>query len=292
MQSLANSRKTTLEKFYTPDNVARSLVSTVTELVPDWRTRTWLEPCAGGGSFLRAATIAGVQRIVALDVEPAAPGIEEKDFLVCGAGENIRDTIVLTNPPFGRCNSLSVKFFNKAADHAEFICFIVPKSWRKWSVTNRLDKRFHLIHDIELKVNYVDASDAPISGKSVLSTVFQVWQRRDQHRSRVTVENRGYVKKCKPAEADVALTVFGWSCGRVETDFERKPNTTKMFLKTESATVVEALRSVNFSRFSKNVAYVSALGMQEVNFLLNEWFDACNMNSDMYSSYNNAVGNR
>jgi hypothetical protein len=86
----------------------------------------------------------------------------------------------------------------------------------------------------------------------------------------VKVEDQGYVTKVKPEEADVALTVFGFSCGKVNTDFERKSNTTRMFLKLNHPKALNALQTADFARFSKNTAYTEALSFQEINFLLNE----------------------
>jgi hypothetical protein len=70
--------------------------------------------------------------------------------------------------------------------------------------------------------------------------------------------------------ADVSLTVFGFNCGKVKTEFERKPNSTQMFLKLNHPQALKALQTADFSRFYKNTAYTEALSLQEINFLLNE----------------------
>jgi hypothetical protein len=80
----------------------------------------------------------------------------------------------------------------------------------------------------------------------------------------------GLVKKVSPAEADVALTIFGFSCGTVTTDFERAKNTTRMYLKLLHPDALRALKSVDFDRFSRNTAYTQALSLPEINYLLNE----------------------
>jgi hypothetical protein len=46
-----------------------------------------------------------------------------------------------------------------------------------------------------------------------------------------------------------------------------------MFLKIKNKKVLEALRSVDFSKFFKNTAYTEALSIKEIRFSLNEWFD-------------------
>ena len=52
--------------------------------------------------------------------------------------------------------------------------------------------------------------------------------------------------------------------------FERKPNTTMMFLRVNSKTAAKALPELDFSRFSERTAYTQALAFTEINYLLNE----------------------
>jgi hypothetical protein len=227
-----------------------------------------LEPAGGTGAFVEAAKNAGAQKVLSLDIEPKHGDVTKANYL--NAKLKLQDAVTISNPPFGRNNSLSIPFFNRAAEHSEYIAFIVPRSWRKWSVINRLDRRFHLVLDEDLSIDYVDDTHNLISQKNNLKTCFQVWQRKPELREIVKVEDRGYVTKVTPDEADVALTVFGFSCGRVNTEFERKPNTTRMFLKLNHPKALKALQSVNYQRFSKNTAYTEALSFQEINYLLNE----------------------
>jgi predicted RNA methylase len=262
-----NRRVTGKEQYYTPANLASDLVSVVAGLVPDFASRTVLEPAGGTGAFVDAATALGA-KVVSFDIEPLHASVRRFDFLE--AEVKLENAVTISNPPFGRNNSLSIPFFNRAADHSEYIAFIVPRSWRKWSVLNRLDPRFHLISDQDIVVNYVDASGKRLSEKKILATCFQVYQRRDSLRPRVVVADMGLVKKVSPEEADVALTIFGFSCGAVTTDFERVKNTTRMYLKLLHPDALAALKAVDFDRFSRNTAYTQALSLPEINYLLNE----------------------
>jgi predicted RNA methylase len=227
-----------------------------------------LEPAGGTGAFVEAAKAFGARRVLSVDIEPKHSDVSKANYLE--AALELKDAITISNPPFGRNNSLSIPFFNRAANHSEYIAFIVPRSWRKWSVINRLDRRFHLIHDEDLSIDYVDDTNTLISHKNNLKTCFQIWQRKDELREIIKVEDRGFVTKVRPEDADIALTVFGFSCGKVNTEFERKANTTRMFLKLNHPGALKALQTVNFQRFSKNTAYTEALSFPEINFLLNE----------------------
>ncbi len=264
-----NTRVTGKEQFYTPPSVASSVVDVVLSVVPDATRRPWLEPAGGTGAFVDAAMAAGVLDVVSVDIEPLHPHVARGDFLAMHL--DLRGAVTVSNPPFGRNNSLSVPFFNRSADYSDYIAFIVPRSWRKWSVVNRLDPYFHLIADEDLSINYVDADGSDAYARNQLQTCVQVWERRDVRRPKVSVADRGVVARSNPIDADVALTIFGFGCGTVRTEFPRRKVTTEMYLTLHHPRALEALEAVDYDRFSRHVAYTQALSIHEVNYLLNEY---------------------
>jgi len=265
---LGNKRITGKEQYYTPAHLAEALITQVQSVVPNLSNRVIIEPAGGTGSFINAAASVGVTQFLSFDIEPKHQKVLKGDFLQ--ADLDAVDAVTISNPPFGRNNSLSIPFFNKAADHSEFICFIVPRSWRKWSVINRLDRRFHLVADHDIQIDYEDDAGEKLSVKNGLATCFQIWQRKNTLRPLYSVSDRGIIEKTDSQNADVALTIFGFSCGKVMTEFERKPNSTKMFLKLHHPQALKALQTVDFSKFYKNTAYTQALSLPEINYLLNE----------------------
>jgi hypothetical protein len=265
---LGNTRVTGKEQFYTPQDLATELVAEVEKTIGPLKGRTILEPAGGTGSFVEAVAKAGPKKILSFDIEPLHQGVKRGSFL----DQEISETnlITISNPPFGRNNSLSIPFFNHAARFSDAICFIVPRSWRKWSVTNRLNMNFELAKDIDLDIDYVDADGELISSKSRLATCFQIWKRTDSPRTPVRIRDMGIVEKVPPAEADVSLTIFGYGCGKLKTQFDPVANTTQMFLRLVHPRALAALNKVDFSKFYKNTAYTEALSLQEINYLLNE----------------------
>ena len=265
---LGNTRVTGKEQYYTPANVAGALIAEVEKVLGPLRGKTVLEPAGGTGSFVEAALAAGAKKIISFDIEPLHPLVQQGDFLV----EEILESnlITISNPPFGRNNALSIPFFNKAAQISEAICFIVPRSWRKWSVTNRLDMNFELVFDTDLEIDYEDASANSLSNKTRLATCFQIWKRVSKPREIIKIKDMGLVEKVSPEQADVSLTVFGYGCGKLRTEFEPVANTTQLFLRLIHKDAYSALSKVDFSRFYKNTAYTEAISLQEINYLLNE----------------------
>jgi predicted RNA methylase len=268
-----NTRVTGKEQYYTPAGLAKELTGRLVEIVDAsdlaFSKRVILEPAGGTGAFIDAAHKLGAERVVSFDIEPHHPRIAIGDFLEQELGP-VFGAVTLGNPPFGRNNALSIPFFNKAAPHSDYIAFIVPRSWRKWTVINRLDRNFHLISDEDLQLDYVDVDGKRLMVKRRLNTCFQIWERRQELRPRYSVEDLGFVSKVSPEEADVSLTIFGYNCGSVKTDFERRPNTTQMFLKLNHPDALAALNSVDFSRFFRQTAYTEALSLSEINYLINE----------------------
>lgn len=264
-----NKRVTGKEQYYTLPEVVDLCVEAS---MPYYSGEAVLEPAGGTGEFIEGLLRAGIDdmNIYSYDIEPKHGYVEKGDFLTQTLDQPY---FVISNPPFGRANSLSVKFFNHAAKNATYICFLVPKAWKKWSIVNKLDYNFWLVEELEMPSVAFYNDFGPIQGGN-LSTIFQIWERRDTKREKIVVEDRNYLIASSPENADVAITFFGYSSGRIETDFVREPNTTKKYFMVKDATVVDALQAVDYTRFNRNVSYTYSLSLQEINYLLNEWYDS------------------
>tara|TARA_R110001583_G_scaffold25238_1_gene91502 strand:+ start:1106 stop:2485 length:1380 start_codon:yes stop_codon:yes gene_type:complete len=279
-QSYANKRVTGKEQYYTKPDVVDLCIQEVRKHV-NLDDKTILEPCGGTGEFIEGFLRVGVgeESIISYDIEPKHDLVQEGDYLKTEF-KNQKDLVCITNPPFGRMSSLAKKFFNHGTTHCEYICFLVPKSWRKWSTHNSLDKNFHLIADIDLPQNCFYQPDQERSKKDVLNTVFQIWQRRDEARTKIKVPDNGLIQKILPDDnkkitgANFSIVAFGHSCGRCSdiTEDVVDYKTTTMYLKVERDDVKKALRKIDLSKYFNNVAYVQALSIQEINYELNEYF--------------------
>lgn len=265
---LGNRRVTGTEQFYTPLNLAEELVQFSAGIIPNFSSRKFLEPAGGSGSFITALKVQGVESIESVDLYPMFQGVVKKNFLDYKPKQS--NLVTISNPPFGRNNALSIPFFNHAAQFSEYIAFLVPRSWRKWSVENRLNLSFHKIADRDVFVSYVDLDGNPFKKNNGLRTCFQIWKRQTTQRAKTMVPDNSLIEKTTPRKADVAIRVFGYGCGQVLRSFPRRTNTTLMFLKVKNRKVLGALRQLDYQRFSMNTAYTEALALTEINYLLNE----------------------
>jgi len=86
--------------------------------------------------------------------------------------------LVIGNPPFGRVSSLAIKFFNYSATWANVIAFIIPRTFRKISVQNKLDNMFHLVYDEEISNN-----PCCFSPQMMVKCCFQIWEKKNKKTS-------------------------------------------------------------------------------------------------------------
>ena len=209
--SLVNENS--LDQFYTNSDVVDICLATL-----DMDSYSLaIEPSAGDGAFLKKIKIPKI----GLDLEPKARGILEGDYISAGrfAGAltralSLRDKLgnekilVVGNPPFGKNSSLAVKFFNYSAEYCDAIAFIVPKTFKKVSVQNRLNLQFHLAQELSLPADsfrtavakprapfqvyypgYDETKDVVYVEEAYdVPCVWQVWERRETPREVVKAQ--------------------------------------------------------------------------------------------------------
>ena len=284
-QSYANTRTTGKEQYYTTPEVVDICLDYLSSFINLENSRL-LEPAGGTGEFIEGLKRRGIPEtnIESYDIEPKHPNVKEADYLSLTL--EFDDYVSISNPPFGRASSLAKKFFNHAAEHSKFICYLVPKAWRKWSVQNSLDPRFHLIGEIELPKDCFYLPDSRKGKGNVLSTIFQIWEKREEPRQKIKIPDYGLLRKIKPIDgkvigANFEMIVFGYSCGKCAEVTEQiiDCKTTTMYFYIEREDVKEALRNLDLSKYSKNVSYVQALSIQEINYELNKIFSLPNTTS-------------
>jgi hypothetical protein len=110
-----------------------------------------------------------------------------------------------------------VAFFNHAASFASTIAFIVPKSFQKPSLHNKLDERFFMIDQID-----IPSDGFTFEGETYrVSCCFQIWERhptetRPKRRSRNSCSDFEFVASTHPF--DIAIRRVGANAGRIFDD--------------------------------------------------------------------------
>ena len=150
------------DAYFTTPDIADHCVQTLDNLIGI--NHTYLEPSAGSGAFMRPLIN---RNLVACDICPQAENILRQDFLT----SDLKATVVVGNPPFGRRSALAIEFINRSAQFADYIAFILPVQFRKFLTQRRLDPQLSLIHDELLPDFSFTFDDKPYDVRSC----FQIW---------------------------------------------------------------------------------------------------------------------
>lgn len=198
-------RKSMTDKFYTKPETAKHLLTTI----PWQENDIVIEPSAGNGSFSSQ-----IKNCIAMDIEPEHPSIQKQNFLSYYPVEAIKDKRILVagNPPFGQNSSLAISFFNHAAKFTNLIAFILPKSFRKPSIQNRLHPYFHLLYEEELPDNSFLLDGQPYS----VPTIWQIWERKEEKRPKIQTKlnTKLFLFLTDKTEADIRIQRVGGKAGK------------------------------------------------------------------------------
>ena len=163
------------DKFYTQTQIIRDCLKFLEEQgIHLSNFDNIIEPAAGDGAWLNY-----LPHFQAFDILPEDARIIQSDYFEVDYHQWIgQKNLVIGNPPFGKNSSLAVEFFNYSAQYAHLIAFIVPRTFRKASIINRLDKKFHLMNEIILPKNSFYYEDLILD----VPCVFQIWSRQEHSR--------------------------------------------------------------------------------------------------------------
>lgn len=207
----------TLDQFYTKSHVSKELFDLLQTEIDICDFDVLLEPSAGRGAFFM---LLDKGKREGIDLEPKCTGVKKGDFFDYSPDPS-KKYLVVGNPPFGRGCSLAVKFFNKAAEFADVIAFIIPRTFKRISIKNRLALNFALFksHDLPIK---------PCCFEPAMSAkcCFQIWRRGDIARQKIVLPktHTDFVflrlgpldqrnQPTPPQGADFALKAYGGKCG-------------------------------------------------------------------------------
>ena len=143
MQDTSKQNENGLDQFYTNKDIALKCYSKLNEIINLNEYDKHLEPSAGSGSFFN---IMDNTKKIGLDIKPKEKDIIKMNFFDYKPEKDKR-YLVIGNPPFGRVSSLAVKFFNKSAEFANCIAFIIPRTFKRVSIQNKLDLHFELVEN-------------------------------------------------------------------------------------------------------------------------------------------------
>jgi hypothetical protein len=244
-------------QFYTDEVYAKQFIDKTQQLCGDLQQFSLIiEPSAGTGAFLKhLPTI----NSIGYDIDPKAKSIIRQNFFDVGYEKG--NILVIGNPPFGKVSSLAVKFFNHSANFANVIAFIVPQTFQRTSVQNRLNLYFHLLHN-------EDIDGCIFTPKMAAKCCFQIWVRKAEARQPTKLPtvhkhweflNWGPLDKnnqpTPPEGASFALRAYGAKIGEIETENLQllRPKSWHWIKTTNKKELIQ-----RFSQLDYSIAYKTA----------------------------------
>jgi hypothetical protein len=273
-------REEGLDKFYTISEISEKCLAHI-GVRYEWSE--WglvIEPSAGSGSFL---TKIPTPQKIGIDISPQHKDIIKQDFLTYAPPNDVGGKIlVVGNPPFGRVSSLAIKFFNHASRWADVIAFIIPRTFRRVSVQNKLNTDFHLVFDEEIPVE-----PCSFSPPMMVKCCFQIWEKKDYKRTPVELSTvhddwdfLGFGPKDEkgqptpPKGADFAIRAYGGKCGEivyVKLDTLRPKSWHWIKSKIDKKILIERFKSLDY-RLSLDTARQNSMGKGELVKLYTEMY--------------------
>lgn len=143
-----------LDQFFTKDEIALNCINRLKNIlnINLEEFDKIIEPSFGNGSFIKYLP----NTTLYYDIDAIDPN-RRADFLKLDIYSEylVKKIKFLTigNPPFGKNSNLAISFFNKAADFSSIIAFILPRTFCKTSVQNKLNKNYFLIDEYIIPEN-------------------------------------------------------------------------------------------------------------------------------------------
>lgn len=267
-----------LDQFYTNDKIAKKCYNKFIKKMCECNINLSeydyiLEPSAGDGAFYK---LLPKNNRIGIDLEPKYEGIVKMDFFDYQPDKE-KKYIIIGNPPFGRISSMAVKFFNKSSNFADIIAFIVPRTFKRISIQNKLSLNFKLIYNEDLPLK-----PCCFKPKMLAKCCFQIWIKDNNKRKKIKLpsSHKDFIflklgpkdetnQPTPPKNADFVMKAYGANCGEIITENLQNLRP-KSWHWIKSKINVELLKKrfklLDYS-ISKDTARQDSIGQKEVIYL-------------------------
>lgn len=259
-----------IDKFYTKKYVVDICIQIIRDNVEFGIDDAIIEPSSGNGSFIDGIKSLS-KNYIFYDLEPEHNEIIQQDYLLYNSDEiksKYENIHIIGNPPFGRQSSLAIKFIKKSCEFADSVSFILPKSFKKDSLKNKIPTKFHLIFEYDLPshsflVNEIEY-DVPC--------VFQIWKKMTYNRPVVEkLEPLHFIFVNKTDDPDISFRRVGVNAGVIDKNVEEKSIQSHYFIKfTNDKTIDENILLLSHMTFDfNNTVGPKSISRQELIYKFN-----------------------
>ena len=254
-------KRNPIDKFYTKTEIADLCLGYIRQFLTIGKDDVCIEPSAGDGSF-----ISGIKQLsknyLFYDIQPEHKEIVQKDYLdiisydIKKIFHQTGKIHIIGNPPFGRQSSMAIRFIKKSAEFCDTISFILPKSFKKDSLKQKIPKYFHLLFQIDLpeKSFLVDGIEHNVE------CIFQIWEKKDYQRTNIEKEHPNKFTFIKKSEIDKKLNTkivsfrrVGVNAGTIDKLYQNKNIQSHYFIEfTNDKTMEENIELLKTVKFNHN----------------------------------------
>jgi hypothetical protein len=261
------------DAYYTNSEYATHCCDIIRSKFYRYKIDTIVEPSAGNSSFAEGIDLLCKQgnkkSVFMYDIDPQSENIIKKDFFEVELNDK---TLVVGNPPFGFAARMAIKFFNHAANQrAKLIAFILPRTFKKDSVKNKLNLHYHLIYEEDCPKNVFLLDDIPYD----VPCVFQVWAHSTKKR---VVDywhvNNKWFEYTTPTRADFCIRRVGARSGQILNGSPTMySEVSTYFCKEKVKGVKKILQNIDFSEIVNSTAGVRSLSKREIHKALYNYYN-------------------
>jgi predicted RNA methylase len=259
--------KSDLDKFYTKRELVQQLISNIDfsdfDLVVD--------PCCGDGAFY--SQINHTNKI-GIDILPHLDGVITHDYLTWNHStiETQREkVIVISNPPFGKQGSLAMNFIKRSSEFADTIAFILPLSFAKPSVKNKIPDFYHLQYE-----EVLPDDSYLLDGESYsVKCVFQIWKKSDKKREKIkSTENTGFTYTKDKLLADIAVRRVGVYAGKAFRDLDKSEQSHYFLIVDDKSKIDSIINQLCNQNWTDLTVGPRSISKGELNTVINKIINA------------------
>lgn len=252
--------------YFTKQNIAQLCLKEILKKIPNLYKYYLIEPSAGNGDFYN---ILETKNKIGIDIIIKNENFILHDFLLFDEKEffkknNINQKIItIGNPPFGRNSNLALKFLNKSSIFSEYVCFILPKTFKKINFQNKIYKKMHLIHEIDIPNNSFYYENNIFN----IPCCFQIWK-KEKHSRKFTAQKlkTNDFNFTTKENADFAIRRIGNLAGKIILEFNNYSKSSHYYIKTniDKNIVINKINSIDWKNVKYNTAGNPSIGKAEL----------------------------
>ena len=255
--------KSDLDKFYTKRELVQQLISNVDfsnfDLIVD--------PCCGDGAFYSQINHSNK---IGIDILPHLEGVITHDYLTWDYStiSTQRDkVIVISNPPFGKQGSLAMNFIKRSSEFSDTIAFILPLSFAKPSMKNKIPDYYHLEYE-----EVLPDDSYLLDGESYsVKCVFQIWKKYDIKRNKIkSTESSGYSYTKDKTLADFAVRRVGVYAGKAFRDLDKSEQSHYFIILDNKNRIEEVINSLQKQNWTDLTVGPRSISKGELNTVINK----------------------